>query len=131
MARFVRLPGLQDYAAVHALQRDLVDLRARGEAPDVVLLLEHAETITVGRARGAEANVLDAGEVPVVAVERGGDVTWHGPGQLVAYPIVKLEGPRADLHLHLHSLEDAVIGLLADYGLPSGRDDVICGSVAP
>ncbi len=119
----VSLPGLTDYRAVHALQRDLVERRIREEIDDVVLLVEHAPVITVGRARGAAANVLAASETPVVEVERGGDVTWHGPGQLVAYPIVHLVGDRADLHRHLHALEAAVIGLLADRGVAAVRDD--------
>lgn len=117
-----RLPGPAPYAEVHALQQDLVDQRVRGQIPDTVLLVEHTETITVGRARGAAHNVLAPGDVPVVSVERGGDVTWHGPGQLVAYPIVALTGARADLHDHLHRLEDAVIGLLAELGLAGVRD---------
>lgn len=121
--RVVRLPGLSDYAAVHELQRHLIAARAAGDAPDTILLLEHAHTITVGRARGAEANVLEAADMPVVAVERGGDVTWHGPGQLVAYPIVLLEGDRMDLHRHLRSLEDAVIEVLDQLGLAPTRDD--------
>ncbi len=123
MAVFVRLKGLSDYREVHRLQAELVDRRARGEVPDVVLLLEHAEVITLGRAKGAEGSVLEAGPVPVVPIERGGDATWHGPGQLVAYPIVQLVGRRADLHLHLHSLEDAVIAYLEDLGLHGHRDE--------
>ena len=123
MTRFVRLDGLTDYAAAHDLQRALVDARARDEVPDTVLLLEHAPVITLGRKRSADGNVLDAGGWPVVHVERGGDATWHGPGQLVAYPIVKLVGDRMDLHRHLHALEDAVIGLCADLGLNGHRDD--------
>lgn len=122
MARFVWLQGLSDYETVHALQRRLVERRALGEIDDVVLLLEHTETITVGRKRDARSNVLLPEGVPVVAVERGGDVTWHGPGQLVAYPIVQLEGARADLHLHLRSLEQAVIELLGGLGLEGRRD---------
>jgi len=122
MAVFVRLRGLSDYAAVHRLQAELVEARAAGAIPDVVLLLEHEEVITLGRSKGAEASVLDAGDLPVVPIERGGDATWHGPGQLVAYPIVKLEGRRADLHLHLHSLEDAVMVWLVDVGLEGHRD---------
>lgn len=120
MARFVLLPGLVDYVSAHALQRDLVDRRIRGEIDDVVLLLEHDDVFTVGRTRGAAHNVLSAGEIPVVTVERGGDVTWHGPGQLVAYPIVALA--KQDLHAHLHALEDAVIALLGTLGLSSVRD---------
>ncbi len=116
MTRWVQLPGLSDYAEVHAMQRQLVEDRAAGRIPDT------AETITVGRRRGAVDNVLAPAGVPVVRVERGGDVTWHGPGQLVAYPILLLEGERQDLHRHLHALEDAVIGLLTELGLEPGRD---------
>lgn len=106
------------YDEGHRLQLELLDARIRGEIPDTIVLLEHADTITVGKARGAEQNVLDAGPIPVVAVERGGDVTWHGPGQLVAYPIV---GTR-DLHAHLRALEQAVIDVLAERGLGGQRD---------
>jgi lipoate-protein ligase B len=123
VARYLRLRGASDYLQVHQLQQRLVSHRAAGDIDDVVLLLEHAEVITLGRARDAQRSVLDAGEVPVVSVERGGDATWHGPGQLVAYPIVALQGRRADLHLHLHSLEDAVLTLLRDMGLPPVRDE--------
>jgi lipoyl(octanoyl) transferase len=123
MAIFFKLDGQSDYAVIHQLQADLVAARAAGEIPDVVLLLEHAEVITVGRKRDAEGNVLVPGGVPVVAVERGGDVTWHGPGQLVAYPIIQLEGAKMDLHLHMRNLEDAVIYTLGDLGLTGVRDD--------
>lgn len=123
MTRWLRIPGLAPYADVHALQRRLVDERAAGTVDDTVLLLEHAETITLGRARGADASVLAAGGVPVVAVERGGDATWHGPGQLVVYPILGLDGARRDLHRHLRALEDAIIAWLrGDFGLDAGRD---------
>lgn len=122
MARILRLPGLSPYAGVHALQRSLVTRRAAGEIEDTVLLLEHEPTITVGRARGAAGNVLAPEGIPVVDVERGGDVTWHGPGQLVAYPIVQLEGPRRDLHRHLRDLEDAVMLTLRRAGLDGVRD---------
>jgi lipoyl(octanoyl) transferase len=122
VATFLLVPGLSPYPAVHALQRQLLEARIRDEIPDVVVLVEHASVITLGRQRSAAANVLAAGDVPVIDVERGGDVTWHGPGQLVAYPIVRLVGPRADLHRHLHALEDAVIGLLGELGLDGRRD---------
>jgi len=122
MTRFVRLVGQVDYTEVHRLQQRLLAERIQGAIPDTVLLLEHSPVFTVGRARGARDNILDPGDAPVVEVERGGDVTWHGPGQLVAYPIVDLRGRREDLHLHLHSLEDAVVALLGELGLASGRD---------
>lgn len=131
MAVPVLILGQSEYTAVHQLQQDLVAARARGDGPDVLLLLEHRNTITFGRARQAEANVIDPGDWPVVPVERGGDVTWHGPGQLVAYPIVKLEGERMDLHRHLHALEDAVIGLLEDHGLHGQRDERNTGAWLP
>lgn len=122
MPKLLRVEGPADYASVHALQQDLVSRRLRGEVPDTVIVVEHASTITVGRARGAETSVLAPGDVPVVRVERGGDATWHGPGQLVAYPIVALHGPRRDLHAHLRNLEEAVIRLLGDLGLEGRRD---------
>lgn len=122
MAVFVRLDGLTAYEDGHRLQQEVLAARIAGALPDVVLLLEHQPVITLGRKRDAAASVLDAGDVPVVSVERGGDATWHGPGQLVAYPILRLEGRRADLHLHLHSLEDAVSDVLTDLGLAPTRD---------
>lgn len=122
MTRLLHLQGLSDYARVHQLQQHLLAERIAGDIPDTILLLEHTSTITVGRARDAASNVL-LPEVPVVQVERGGDVTWHGPGQLVAYPIVDLRDRREDLHLHLHSLEEAVIDVLGARGLAAGRDE--------
>lgn len=122
-ARIIHLTGLSDYQQTHALQADLVQARAAGAIPDTILLLEHQHVITVGRARNADRNVLEASDIPVVPVERGGDVTWHGPGQLVAYPIVGLSGPRRDLHLHLQSLEGAVLTLVRAQGLEPRRDD--------
>ena len=119
----VALAGRWAYRSAHDLQRRLVLARAAGAIDDIVLLLEHAEVITVGRQRGARGNVVAAGNVPVVDVERGGDVTWHGPGQLVAYPIIQLAGPRRDLHRHLRNLEQSVIGVLADLGLTGVRDE--------
>ncbi len=123
MAKFFRLQGLSDYGETHELQQELVRARADGEIGDVVLLLEHAAVITVGRKRDAESNVTMPGDVPVVRVERGGDVTYHGPGQLVAYPIIQLKGDKMDLHRHMRCLEDAVIYTLGDLGLTGARDD--------
>ena len=91
-------------------------------APSRILLVEHEPVYTLGRRRGAAENVLDPGEVPVIEVERGGDVTWHGPGQLVAYPIVALPEGRRDLHRHLRELEGAAIACCEHFGLSAGRD---------
>lgn len=121
MARVIEL-GRRAYGEVWELQREMVEAVADGRAPDTVFVVEHDPVYTVGRRRDAAANVLDAGEVPVVEVERGGDVTWHGPGQLVAYPILKLEGAARDLHAHLHRLEDLMIDVCAELGLAVGRD---------
>ncbi len=66
------------------LQRELVGRRQRGEIPDTLLLVEHEDVITLGRRRGSAENVLPGNTIPVVEIERGGDVTYHGPGQLVA-----------------------------------------------
>jgi lipoyl(octanoyl) transferase len=115
-ARVVDL-GLVDYAAVYQQQQDLVAARQRGEVPDTLLLVEHPHVITLGRAQKAKANVLVPGDVPVVEIERGGDVTYHGPGQLVAYPILQLEEGEKDLHRFLRNLEEAMIRALQDVGV--------------
>lgn len=121
MARVMRL-GRVPYGDAWALQTRLVAERAAGLVEDVVLVCEHDPVYTVGRSRGAGANVLDPGDVPVVEVERGGDVTFHGPGQVVAYPILALEGPARDLHAHLRRLEQLMIDVCARFGLDAGRD---------
>ncbi len=120
---WVIAPGRIGYADAWALQKDLVDRRARGEIGDAVIVCEHDPVYTVGRRRDAMANVLVPGDVPVVEVERGGDVTWHGPGQVVVYPILLLEGARRDLHAHMHRLEDLMFEVCADFGLEAGRDE--------
>ena len=91
-------------------------------APDLLLLVEHPHVITLGRRQAAAANVVAAGEVEVVEIERGGDVTYHGPGQLVAYPIVALRPDERDLHVFLRRLEQAVIETVAAFGLDAGRE---------
>jgi lipoyl(octanoyl) transferase len=85
-------------------------------------LVEHPHVITLGRGQQAVANVLAAGDVEVVSVERGGDVTYHGPGQLVAYPIVLLRDGERDLHRFLRNLEQAVIATCAAFGLAADRE---------
>ena len=110
-----------DYATALALQHDLVAMRQRGEGEDTLLLLEHPDVFTLGRKRTSQGNVLVPGDTPVVQVERGGDVTWHGPGQLVGYPILALEDHERDVHAVLRRLEDAMIAVLGRCGLESGR----------
>ena len=118
----LRLPGLTPYAAAHELQRRVLEDRIADRVPDTLIVVEHVPTITVGRSRAADANVLLPGDWPVVQVERGGDVTLHVPGQVVVYPIVKLVGARQDLHGHLRALEDAVIDVCRSLGLEGLRD---------
>ena len=104
-------------------QRTLAQARIDGRLEeDLLLLLEHPPVVTLGRAAQG-AHVLRPEGVDVVEVERGGDVTFHGPGQLVGYPIFDLHGPpyRQDLHWYLRTLEDALIAALAELGIPAER----------
>lgn len=123
--------GTAPYREVWDHQLALVEQRQRGEAPDTLLLVEHPHVFTLGRRREAAANVLMPGEVEVIEIERGGDVTYHGPGQVVAYPIVLLEDGERDLHQFLRRLEDAVIATCARFGLAAdrepGKTGVWCG----
>lgn len=119
------------YREVWARQLELVEQRQRGEAPDTLLLVEHPHVFTLGRRRDAAHNVLMPGDVEVIETERGGDVTYHGPGQLVAYPIVLLEEGERDLHRFMRNLEQAAIATCARFGLAAdrepGKTGVWCG----
>jgi len=120
--------GRVPYVAALQFQRRAVEARAAGRAPDCLYFVEHDPVITVGRA-GKDSNLrLSAAEyqlrgVEVVAVERGGDVTYHGPGQLVGYPVVALDNLPCgrDLHGYLRDLEEGVIRAVASFGLPAER----------
>jgi lipoyl(octanoyl) transferase len=114
--------GTEPYRECWARQLALVEQRQRGEAEDTLLLVEHPHVFTLGRRREAEANVLMPGDVEVIGIERGGDVTYHGPGQIVAYPIVLLEDGERDLHRYLRNLEDAVIATCGRFGLRCDRE---------
>jgi lipoyl(octanoyl) transferase len=103
------------------LQQDLVASRQADSIPDTLILVEHPDVITLGRS-AKPSNVLCPGEIPVVHIERGGDVTYHGPGQLVAYPIFLLREGERDLHRFLRSLEEVLIRTLADFGLAGIRE---------
>jgi lipoyl(octanoyl) transferase len=114
--------GLAGYREAHARQLEIVAARQAGERRDVLVFVEHPHVITVGRRRDARANLVAPGDVEVVEVERGGDVTYHGPGQIVAYPILALGEGERDLHAFLRNLEEAVIAACADVGVPdAGR----------
>jgi lipoyl(octanoyl) transferase len=116
------------YAEALALQRSLVDDRQRGRVGDLLLLVEHPHVITLGvRGDGGRSHILaSADELRARGVEvhetgRGGDVTYHGPGQIVGYPIVDLKPDRCDVHRYVRDLEEVLIRVAADYGIAAGR----------
>lgn len=121
------------YDEALALQRDVARARGAGTVrEDVLLLLEHPPVITLGRSARAQhvtasAGALAARGVALFDVERGGDVTFHGPGQLVGYPIVDLARHRRDLHWYLRQVEEALIRALASLGLAAGRNPGLTG----
>jgi lipoyl(octanoyl) transferase len=127
ICRLLRLQGLTDYSEALELQRRLARARVNGElADDTLILLEHPRVITLGRG-AAESNVvvpaevLAGGGVELFEVERGGDVSYHGPGQLVGYPILDLTRHVQDLHWYLRQLEEVLIRALAPFGVPGIR----------
>jgi lipoyl(octanoyl) transferase len=119
--------GTLPYAAALELQRDVARRRISGEIDqDVLLLVEHPPVVTLGRTAKqgnliASAELLAARGVELFEVERGGDVTFHGPGQLVGYPIIDLKRHRKDLHWYLRQVEQALIDAVAEFGLVGGR----------
>jgi lipoyl(octanoyl) transferase len=114
--------GTQPYREVWARQLALVEERKAGTVPDTLLVVEHPHVFTLGRRRESQQNVIAPGDVEVLEIERGGDVTYHGPGQLVAYPIVLLGDGERDLHRFLRNLEEAVIQTCARVGLAADRE---------
>ncbi|HKV55505.1 MAG TPA: lipoyl(octanoyl) transferase LipB [Candidatus Binataceae bacterium] len=118
--------GSVDYAVALELQNALVLARLAGQIGDTLLLLEHPHVFTLGR--GADQRfLLNPAGVPVYRVSRGGQVTYHGPGQLIGYPIVRLEGPERDVIDYLRKLESVLIEALAAVGLAAGRRDGLTG----
>ncbi len=123
--RILRL-GSVPYDEALALQTALLDRRQRGEIPDTILLLEHPHVITLGR-RGEDANVLadkaalDAMGIEVRRVGRGGDVTYHGPGQLVGYWILSLARWGNDVGRFVRTIEESIIRTLAEFGMEGRR----------
>ncbi len=114
--------GTRDYQEVWHLQKRLVELRADDRIPDVLLLVEHPHVITLGRKAGAAEDVLVRGRVPIYEIERGGEATYHGPGQLIGYPIFLLREGERDLHRFLRNQEEALIRAIAPYGLEGDRN---------
>jgi lipoyl(octanoyl) transferase len=114
------------WGAAYALQAELVGQRQRGEIGDQLLLVEHPHVVTMGR-NGQAAHLLASAEVLAATgieyyeTNRGGDVTYHGPGQLVGYPIVQLNEWKRDVHAYVRALEEVIIRVLADFGLAGER----------
>jgi len=112
--------GRIDYLPALELQNSLVSARLRDDIGDILLMLEHPHVFTLGR--GADERfVLNPADIPVYRVSRGGQVTYHGPGQLIGYPIVKLEGAERDVIRYLRQLEQVLIEVLAMLGIVAQR----------
>ena len=113
----VRQLGTVDYLDAWQLQRELADARVAG-GPDTLLLLEHPAVYTAGRRTEAHERPVDG--TPVVDTDRGGKITWHGPGQLVGYPVIGMAEP-LDVVNYVRRLEESLIDVCADHGLDAGR----------
>jgi lipoate-protein ligase B len=114
--------GTREFGEVWALQKDLVARRQRDEIPDTLVFVEHPHVITLGRGTHKE-NLLATGDTPLFEIERGGDVTYHGPGQLVGYPIFLLRQSERDLHLYLRNLEEALLRTVGRFGIAGERKE--------
>jgi lipoyl(octanoyl) transferase len=119
--------GLIPYADALELQRALVEERKAGRIPDTLLLLQHPHVITIGVRKDGAANIVASSSrlaelgVEVFETGRGGDVTYHGPGQLVGYPILDLRPNRQDVHKYVRDLEEVMIRVCGDFGIEAGR----------
>ena len=111
--------GRMEYGRTWAIQKALVPRRAEDRIPDGLILVEHDPVVTLGR-RGTDADILDPG-LPVFRVERGGEATYHGPGQLVGYPILKLPD-RLEVKRLVRDLEEVLIRTCADFGIAAGHE---------
>lgn len=124
--------GLTDYLVALELQMRICRAKKSGFETDVLLLLEHPPTITLGR-NGKRRNLLASTEelatrgISLHEVDRGGDITFHGPGQLIGYPLLQLSEGERDVHRLMSNLEDSLIRLLARYGIQSGRTEHLTG----
>jgi lipoyl(octanoyl) transferase len=130
----IRQLGVVPYAEALALQRALVADRQAGRIDDVLVLLEHPHVLTLGvRGDGGRSHILaNADELgsrglDVYEAGRGGDITYHGPGQIVGYPILDLKPDRCDVHRYVRDLEDVLIRTTADFGVESSRVDGLTG----
>ena len=120
-------PGVMVYDEAHRLQKNLLRKRLAGEIPDVLILLEHPPTFTIGKS-GTPDNVLISQArlaqegICLFFTDRGGDVTYHGPGQIVGYPIMDLRARNRDIHKYVHDLEEVLIKTVQDFSISADRD---------
>jgi lipoyl(octanoyl) transferase len=112
--------GMRDYREIWDLQRKLVELRAAKALPDTLILVEHPHVFTVGKAVSGVIPSQVSG-VPVFQIERGGQWTYHGPGQLVGYPILDLDSRQRDIHGFVRKIEETIITALEAHGIKAGR----------
>jgi lipoyl(octanoyl) transferase len=130
----VRHLGRVPYGEALELQRQLVEDRRAGRVPDLLLFVEHPHVLTLGvRGDGGRSHILAAAEalsargVEVHETGRGGGVTYHGPGQIVGYPIIDLKPDRCDVHRYVRDLEEVLIRAAADFGVDAGRVEGLTG----
>ena len=128
-AYLFNLPGLTPYSDAFALQRSIAGAVSQGAIPDTVILLEHEPVVTLGRRadEAAELHLPDGLEIEIVETDRGGKSTYHGPGQLVCYPILDLNRHGRDLKRYVRDLEEAIIGTLGRFDLVGERIDGLTG----
>lgn len=119
----IRHAGLQEYTSAWAEQRRLHAARVAGEIDDTVMLLEHESVYTAGKRTAANERPGAEAGAPVVDVDRGGKITWHGPGQIVGYPIVRLPDP-VDVVAFVRRVEQVLIDVCAEVGVHAGRSDL-------
>jgi lipoyl(octanoyl) transferase len=130
----IRRLGMIGYGEALALQRQLVEARRAGAVPDLLLLVEHPPVLTLGvRGDGGRSHILATPEalaargIEVFETGRGGDITYHGPGQIVGYPIISLKPDRCDVHRYVRDLEEVLIRVAADYGIAAERVEGLTG----
>lgn len=123
---------LIDYREAWEIQQTLLDLRYQNKIPDTFLMLEHPNTYTLGKTAdmknltGSES-YLASNKIKVYNIDRGGDITYHGPGQIVGYPIINLQEWKPDTHKYLRSLEEVIIKTCAVFGIKAGREEKYTG----
>lgn len=124
--------GTIDYKDAWDLQKNLFNSRYKKEINDTLLLLEHPHTYTLGKTADrnnliAEDKFLNQNKISVYDIDRGGDITYHGPGQIVGYPIINLTGWKKDTHKYLRAIEEVIIKTCAEYNITAGRNQEYTG----